>query len=232
MASTIQRRGKVIIPAFAVGRTQEIVFFLNQLISARVIPAIPVYVDSPLAVEASKIFRSHPEYFDAETREFIREAKHPALDFKGLTYVASVDESKRLNDMDESMVIISASGMAEAGRILHHLRNNVENPRNTILIVGWQAPHTLGRRLAEEQKQVRIFGQLFDVRAEIRKITGLSAHAGQDLLLKYALAVKDRVKKVYLVHGEPEVANIFQEKLKSNGMHQVEYPEWNEVVEF
>lgn len=230
MVSTIQKRGKVIIPAFAVGRTQEIVYFLNQLISDRTIPAVPVYVDSPLAVEASKIFRSHPEYFDKETFEFIREAKHPALDFKGLTYVASVDESKRLNDMDGPMVIISASGMAEAGRILHHLRNNIENPRNTILIVGWQAPHTLGRRLEEKEKQVRIFGQLFDVRAEIRKITGLSAHAGQDLLLKYALAVKDRVKKVYLVHGEPEAASVFQEKLKSNGMHQVEYPEWNQVV--
>ena len=232
MASTIKRHGKVIVPAFAVGRTQEIVFFLNQLITDRAIPAVPVYVDSPLAVEASKIFRSHPEYFDKETREFIREAKHPALDFKGLTYVASVDESKRLNDKNESMVIISASGMAEAGRILHHLKNNIQNPNNTVLIVGWQAPHTLGRRLAERQKQVRIFGELFDVRAEIRKITGLSAHAGQDMLLKYALAVKDRVKKVYLVHGEPEAATIFQEKLKSSGMHQVEYPEWNEVVEF
>jgi len=231
MVSTIKRRGKVIIPAFAVGRTQEIVFFLNQLISDHVIPAVPVYVDSPLAVEASKIFRSNPDYFDNETREFIREAKHPALDFKGLTYVASVDESKRLNDIDEPLVIISASGMAEAGRILHHLKNNIQNPKNTVLIVGWQAPDTLGRRLAEGQKQVRIFGELFDVRAEIRKITGLSAHAGQDLLLKYALAVKDRVKKVYLVHGEPEVANIFQEKLKSSGMHQVEYPEWNQVVE-
>ena len=232
MVSTMLRRGKVIVPAFAVGRTQEIVYFLNQLISEKLIFPLPVYVDSPLAVEASKIFRSHPEYFDAETRAFIREARHPALDFNGLTYTANVEESKRINDMDGSMVIISASGMAETGRILHHLKNNIANPQNTILIVGWQAPDTLGRRLAEGQKQVRIFGELFDVRAEIRKITGLSAHAGQDLLLKYALAVKDRVKKVYLVHGEPEVANIFQEKLKSNGMHQVEYPEWNEVVEF
>ena len=130
------------------------------------------------------------------------------------------------------MVIISASGMAETGRILHHLKNNIQNPNNTVLIVGWQAPDTLGRRMAEGQKEVRIFGELFDVNAEIRKITGLSAHAGQDLLLKYALGVKDRVKKVYLVHGEPEVAAIFQEKLRSSGMHQVEYPEWNQVVEF
>lgn len=232
MLTTMRRLGKIIVPAFSVGRTQEIVYFLNQLISENVISPLPVFVDSPLAVEASKIFRSFPEYFDEETRNFIRAENHPALDFKGLTYVGSVEESKSINNMPGSMVIISASGMAETGRILHHLKNNIQNPNNTVLIVGWQAPDTLGRRLAEGQKQVRIFGELFDVRAEIRKITGLSAHAGQDLLLKYALNVKDRVKKVYLVHGEPEVASIFQEKLKSNGMHQVEYPEWNQVVEF
>ena len=160
MIRNARQHGKVIIPAFAVGRTQEIVYFLNQLISENIIPPIPVYVDSPLAVQASRIFRSYPEYFDEETRQFIREEKHPALDFKGLTYVSSVEESKKLNDMDEPMVIISASGMAEAGRILHHLKNNIENPRNTVLIVGWQAPDTLGRRLKEHDKQVRIFGAL------------------------------------------------------------------------
>jgi metallo-beta-lactamase family protein len=231
MLTTTKRLGKVIVPAFAVGRTQEIVYFLNQLISTDVISPLPVYVDSPLAVEASKIFRAYPEYFDDETNDFIRNERHPALDFKGLTYVASVEESKSINSMVGSMVIISASGMAETGRILHHLKNNIQNPNNTILIVGWQAPDTLGRRMAEGEKQVRIFGELFDVNAEIRKITGLSAHAGQDLLLRYALAVKDRVKKVFLVHGEPDVATIFMEKLKSSGMHQVEYPVMNEQVE-
>ncbi len=231
MMTTMKRLGKVIVPAFSVGRTQEIVYFLNQLISEDVISPLPVFVDSPLAVEASKIFRAYPDYFDQETRDFIRAENHPALDFKGLTYVASVEESKSINNMPGSMVIISASGMAETGRILHHLKNNIQNPNNTVLIVGWQAPDTLGRRMAEGQKEVRIFGELFDVNAEIRKITGLSAHAGQDLLLKYALSVKDRVKKVYLVHGEPEVAAIFQEKLRSSGMQQVEYPEWNQVVE-
>jgi metallo-beta-lactamase family protein len=231
MLKTVGRRGKVIIPAFAVGRTQEIVYFLNRLISEKTIPPLPVYVDSPLAVEASKIFRSYPEYFDEETREFIREEKQPALDFKGLHYVGSVEESKRLNDMDEPMVIISASGMAETGRILHHLKNNIENPRNTVLIVGWQAPDTLGRRLKEKEKQVRIFGALYDVRAEVETIDGLSAHAGQDLLLQYAAAVKDRAEKIFLVHGEPEAAAVFTEKLKEQGITRVEYPVQKQIVE-
>jgi len=231
MIRTVSRRGKVIIPAFAVGRTQEIVFFLNRLISENVIPPIPVFVDSPLAVEASKVFRSFPEYFDEETREFIRQEKHPALDFKGLRYVGSVDESKKLNDMDGPMMIISASGMAETGRILHHLKNNIENPRNTVLIVGWQAPDTLGRQLKENAKQVRIFGALYDVRAEVATIDGLSAHAGQDFLLQYARAVKDRAEKIYLVHGEPEVAAVFEGLLKQEGFRQVEYPAQKQVAE-
>lgn len=231
MVRTVNRHGKVIIPAFAVGRTQEIVFFLNQLISEKIIPPIPVYVDSPLAVEASKIFRSYPEYFDEETSEFIRQEKHPALDFKGLHYVGSVDESKKLNDMDESMVIISASGMAETGRILHHLKNNIENPRNTVLIVGWQAPDTLGRHLKENTKQVRIFGALYDVRAEIATIDGLSAHAGQDFLLQYARSVKDQAEKIFLVHGEPKVAAVFEGLLKQEGFKQVEYPAQKQIAE-
>ena len=132
-----------------------------------------MYVDSPLAVEASKIFRSYPEYFDEETRQFIRQEKHPALDFKGLTYVSSVEECKKLNDMDEPMVIISASGMAETGRILHHLKNNIENPRNTVLIVGWQAPDTLGRRLKEQTSRCVSLERLYDVRAEVETIDGL-----------------------------------------------------------
>ena len=129
------------------------------------------------------------------------------------------------------MVIISASGMAETGRILHHLKNNIENPRNTVLIVGWQAPDTLGRRLKEKEKQVRIFGALYDVRAEVETIDGLSAHAGQDLLLQYAAAVKDRAEKIFLVHGEPEAAAVFTEKLKEQGITRVEYPVQKQIVE-
>ena len=159
------------------------------------------------------------------------EHRHPALDFKGLTYIGSVDESKRLNDLKGPMVIISASGMAETGRILHHLRNNIENPANTILIVGWQAPNTLGRRLAEGDHQVRIFGQLFDRRAEVKTIDGLSAHAGQDVLLNYARQVKGHAKKIFLVHGEPDKAAIFEQKLKEEGIGPVQYPLWQETVE-
>lgn len=228
---TFARGGKVIIPAFAVGRTQEIVYFMNQLITDGTISPVPVYVDSPLAVEASQIFQQYPEYFDAETNAFIREHHHPALDFEGLTYISSVEESKALNNKHEPMVIISASGMAETGRILHHLKNNVENPRNTVLIVGWQAPDTLGRRLVEGAKELRIFGQLFEVRAEVQTINGLSAHAGQDALLKYAAAVKGRAKKIYLVHGEQDAATAFMQKLNENGIGPFEYPVWKEQVE-
>ncbi len=211
---TVERGGKVIIPAFAVGRTQELVFDLNQMMTEGDVPLVPVYVDSPLAVNASQVFRRHPECFDAETRKFVQEARHPALDFKMLTYIQSVDESKALNDRHEPMVIISASGMAETGRILHHLRNNIENPLNTICIVSWQAPDTLGRRLAEREQQVRIFGEPYNVKAEIATIGGLSGHAGQDLLVDYASAVKDQVKQIFLVHGEPSPAEALREKLR------------------
>ncbi len=228
---TFDRGGKVIIPAFAVGRTQEIVYFLNQLVSEGEIPQVPVYVDSPLAVAASQIFTQYPEYFDRETNRFIREHRHQALDFKGLTYISSVEESKALNYRKDPMVIISASGMAEAGRILHHLKNNIENPRNTVLIVGWQAPNTLGRRLVEGLPEVRIYGQLYDLRAEVKTIKGLSAHAGQKLLLEYAGAVKDRVKKVFLVHGEEDAAGILMGKLKALGFGDVSYPQLNEYAE-
>ncbi len=228
---TVQRGGKIIIPAFAVGRTQDIVYFLDRMISEGEVKEIPVYVDSPLAVEASKIFLDFPDYFDEEARQLMREHRHPALDFKGLHYVSSVEESKSLNNMKGSMVIISASGMAETGRILHHLRNNIENPANTILIVGWQAPYTLGRRLAERDNQVRIFGQLFERRAEVETIGGLSAHGGQEMLLQYARQVKGHAKEIFLVHGEPETAAIFKQKLESEGIGPVKYPEYQETVE-
>ena len=228
---TCDRGGKVIIPAFAVGRTQEIVFFLNQMISDRIIPPLPVYVDSPLAVQASKIFASYPEYFDPETNQFIREHRHQALDFKGLTYVQSVEESKSINNKKGPMVIISASGMAETGRILHHLKNNIEDEKNTVLIVGWQAPYTLGRRLVEGADEVRIFGELYKLRCEVGVVTGLSAHAGQDLLVKYAAAMQGRVKDIYLVHGEEDAANALMNKLQEHGITNVHYPELTQVVE-
>jgi metallo-beta-lactamase family protein len=228
---TFQRGGKVIVPSFAVGRTQELVYFLNQMESSGDLPHIPVYVDSPLAVEASKIFDEFPQYFDDETRKFVRASMHPALSFKGLKYIQSVDESKALNDRYQPMVIISASGMAETGRILHHLRNNIENSRNCIVIVSWQAPYTLGRRLVDGDKKVKIFGEEFDVHAEVVSIGGLSAHAGQDMLLRYAQASRASLKQLILVHGEENAEAAFQQKLVEAGIGPVVYPKMFDTIE-
>jgi metallo-beta-lactamase family protein len=228
---TVKRGGKVIIPAFAVGRTQELVYHLNMMMFIRDVPPVPVFVDSPLAVNASQVFRKHPECFDDETRWFVQQASHPALDFKLLTYVQSVEESKALNLRKDPMVIISASGMAETGRILHHLKNNIEDPKNTVCIVSWQAPNTLGRRLADREKQVRIFGEPYNVHAEIATIGGLSGHAGQDLLTRYAVNVRDTIKKVFLVHGEAVPAAALTEKLKSQKMGEVYYPALHSSVD-
>ena len=229
---TVERGGKVVVPAFAVGRTQELVYDLNRMISDGEIPRIPVFVDSPLAINASEIFRAHPEYYDDETHEFMRTGHHPALDFPGLRYTRPVAESKEINEMDEPMVIISASGMAEAGRILHHLIHNIEDPRNTICIVSWQAPYTLGRRLAERQPKVRIFGEEVKVKAEIATIGGLSAHAGQDFLLDYAQSASDNgLKHIFLVHGEEDAASVLMGKMKDRGIQPVSFPEYGEVAE-
>ncbi|HEX9333694.1 MAG TPA: MBL fold metallo-hydrolase, partial [Anaerolineales bacterium] len=231
VARTIKRGGKVIIPAFAVERTQELVYHLNMMMYANHLTPVPVFVDSPLAVHASTVFTKHLECFDPETRWFVQQARHPALDFKMLTYVQSVEESKALNQRKDPMVIISASGMAETGRILHHLRNNIENPLNTVCIVSWQAPNTLGRRLADREKHVKIFGEPYTVRAEVATIGGLSGHAGQDLLIDYASAVKQVVQKVFLVHGEERPAAALTEKLMEKNIHNVYYPELHSSVE-
>lgn len=228
---TAARGGKVIVPSFAVGRTQELVFDLNRMVADGEIKPLPVIVDSPLVVNTTDVFRRHPEYFDKETREFVRENRHPALQFPGLRYVRSVDESKALNERHESMVIISASGMAETGRILHHLKNNIGDPRNTVTIVSWQAPDTLGRRLADGDKQVRIFGDPYDVRAEVVTIPGLSAHAGQDLLVSYAASIKQSVKKIFLIHGEQGPAQALTAKLKDQSIRDVHYPTLHSSVD-
>ena len=190
------------------------------------IPEIPVYVDSPLAIRASQVFREHPECFDEETREFIAQDKHnSALGFDRLHYTLSVEESKSINFANPPYVVISASGMAETGRILHHLKNHIEDARNTVLIVSWQAPHTLGRRLADQEKEIRIFGKKYRRRAEVVTINGFSAHAGQKGLLAYAGATRETLKKVFLVHGEPRGAEPLMGKLKEVGIREVVYPE-------
>lgn len=228
--ATVARGGKIIVPAFAVGRTQEIVYYLNRMIQAREIPGLPVFVDSPLAVDVSDVFKKHAELFDAETRRLIQE-NGDIFGFKSLTYTRSVEESKAINDRRGPCVIISASGMAEVGRILHHLKHNLEAPRNTVLIVSWQAPNTLGRRLAEREPEVKIFGEWYKVRAQVATINGLSGHAGCDLLIKWATALKPRVKNIFLVHGEPESAAALKASLEAAGLRGVHAPALHESVE-
>ncbi len=229
---TLERGGKVIIPAFSVGRTQELVYYIHQMMDRGDIPRIPVYVDSPLAVNVTDVVRAHPEYFDEEARAFMSNDRHTSpLKFPMLHYTRSVEESKALNGRKEPMVIISASGMAEAGRILHHLRNNIEDKRNTIVIVSWQAPYTLGRRLADREKRVRIFGEVYTRRAEVVTIGGFSAHAGRRMLLEYAAADRGRLKQVFLVHGEHKSASALQEGLREEQISPVFYPAMHSHVE-
>jgi metallo-beta-lactamase family protein len=229
---TIKRGGKVIIPAFSVGRTQMLTYCLAERMETGLIPDIPVVVDSPLAVAASDIYRKHSECYDEETWKFISEHRHPALDFNNLIYTRTVDESKALNDFKEPMIIISASGMAESGRILHHLKNNIEDGRNTIVIISWQSPETLGRRLADGERKVRIFGEEYFRKAEVSTIGGLSAHAGQDILADYALASRKSLKKIILVHGEEKSSSALKEKLNEyEGMPDILFPGKMEVLE-
>jgi len=229
---TSARKGKIIIPAFAVGRTQVLVYYLHQMIEKGEIPRLPVFVDSPLAINVTQIFREHPEFFDEEAQAFMRHDPHgTALGFELLTLTRSVEESKAINDLKGPAVIISASGMAETGRILHHLRNNIEDARNTILITSWMAPHTLGRRLAEGQKKVRIFGEMHDVKAQVVSINGLSAHADQTFLRQYALASRETLQRLYLVHGEPQAAAALTDLLRQDGLQEIHFPQRGETIE-
>ena len=203
VSETARRGGKVIIPAFAVGRTQEIVFRLDELANEGKLPPIHVFVDSPLAVDVTEIFRAHPECYDSSLVEYMRSDPNP-FGFSRLTYVRDVEGSKRLNASRLPMVIISASGMCEAGRILHHLRNNVEDPRNTVMIVGYCAEHTLGRRIVERQPEVRIFGEPYRLRAQVEVMNAYSAHADEPELVSFVGHLdRDRLKQIFLVHGDP-----------------------------
>jgi metallo-beta-lactamase family protein len=199
--STVARRGgKIFIPAFAVGRTQEILYELHGLALARKIPEIPVYVDSPLAVNATDIFRIHPDIMDQH--EQLVGAVPEVFQFRMVRYVRSVEESKRLNDLRGPAVIIAASGMAESGRILHHLRNGLGDHRNMVLIVGWQASYTLGNRLREGAREVRIFGEEVPVRAEVQQVAGYSAHGDRNDLRSWIEGLGERPKRAWAVHGE------------------------------
>jgi len=227
---TCQRGGKIIVPAFAVGRTQQLVYLLHRLFDEKRIPRIPIFVDSPLAVEATKVFRSHPECYDAETREYLLNNEDP-FGFSSLRYITEAGDSKALNDLRGPFVVISASGMCEAGRILHHLKNNIEDPRNTILITGFMAQDTLGRKLVDKLPEVPVFGEPLRLRAEVVKLNELSAHADQQELLDWLKCMAGSVKKVFLVHGEPSQAQALASRIRKEFGLECAIPERGQTFE-
>jgi len=200
---TARRGGRIIVPAFAVGRTQQLVLLLHELTNQNRIPNIPIFVDSPLALNVTQVHRDHPECFGEETLRFLFNHEDP-FGFARLKYIREAADSKKLNDLHGPFIVISASGMCEQGRILHHLRNNIEDPRNTVLITGFQASDTLGRKLIEKWPEVLIFGEPMRVRAEISSLDELSGHADQAEILQWIAPQAPSIRKVFLVHGEPE----------------------------
>lgn len=209
---TVQRQGKVLIPSFAVERTQQLLYSLNKLHDSKCIPAIPIFVDSPLAVSATEIFRLHPECFNEEVYRFLFEKRNP-FGFEGLRLIREASESKALNDLKEPAVIIAASGMCESGRILHHLRNHIEDSSTTVLFVGYCAEQTLGWKLRNGQKQVNILGDPFHVNARIEILDSYSGHADHSELLEWFGKVAGAKKNVFLVHGEPERSEALRQAL-------------------
>ena len=216
------RGGKIMIPSFAVGRTQELVYSLHHLFRAGEIPGVAIYVDSPLAVDATAVFRLHPELFDRG--EGMIEATTALFDFPLVRYVRDVTESKRINTLHGPAVIIAASGMAESGRILHHLANHLGDPRCMVLLVGFQAEHTLGRRIQEGRKTVRVFGEEVEVRCEVETISGYSAHADRHELRNWVRRLGGPIRRAFVVHGESEASKAMAEILKQEGVGKVDIP--------
>ncbi len=226
---TYRRGGKVIIPAFAVGRTQHLVYLLHELRLQGEIPRLPIYVDSPLAIDVTGAYRAHPECYDAETRAFMQgNGVRDPFGFADLIYTRTTEESKQINFLREPAIIISASGMAETGRILHHLKNNIEDPRSTVLIVGFQAENTLGRRLVDGEQRVRIFGEEYAVRAQVEFTSGLSGHADRDGLLDWVGSFQKRPRQVYLVHGEFGPAQALARSLQEEFGISAKIPDWKQ----
>ncbi|MFK7851027.1 MAG: MBL fold metallo-hydrolase RNA specificity domain-containing protein [Akkermansiaceae bacterium] len=211
----VKSGGRILIPAFAVERTQKLLYVLHELFASKQLPPIPVYVDSPLAVSATEIYRLHPDSFNEEVYNTLFEKQNP-FGFEDLTLVRSVKGSKALNDLEGMAIIISASGMCEAGRILHHLRNNIENPETTILFVGYCAERTLGRRIRDGAKEVNILGDRFKVNANIEIVDSFSGHADHSELLEYYDRIGGEKKKTWLVHGEEESSQALRESLAKN----------------
>jgi metallo-beta-lactamase family protein len=226
------RKGKIVIPAFSVGRTQEIVYSLHQLIDRGKINELPVFIDSPLSVNATEVFLLHPECYDKETNQFLMQtgSRNP-FSFASVHYVREVEKSKAINDMEGPAVIISASGMAETGRILHHLKNNIGDSRNAVVIVGWQAPDTLGRRLVEKQPEVKIFGEPYRRRAEVYVLNGFSSHADRNELLGWFDQVRNpSLEHVYVVHGEKSASSALADAIVERGVSEVLIPERGQEV--
>lgn len=226
---TAQRGGKIIIPAFSVGRTQEIVYSLHQLCDAGRIPDIPIYVDSPLSTNVTDVFRLHPECFDEETCALLLSSGDP-FGFGRLRYTRDVEESKKLNNSPMPCVIISASGMCETGRIVHHLKNNIEDWKNTVLIVSYQAEHTLGKRLVDLAKEVRIFGEMYTRRADVTVINGFSAHADRNELLTWVRRIDGGLRQVFLVHGDPDQSEALADSIRAERDCRVTIPERGETA--
>ena len=226
----LQKKGKLIIPAFSVGRTQEILFALNQLELERRLPELDYFVDSPLSVEATQIVKRYPQYFNKTIQKILLSDNDP-FGFKGLKFIKTVDESKMLNFRNGPFVIISASGMADAGRVKHHISNNIESSRNTILFSGYCEPRSLGGKLIAGRKEVNIFGVAHEVHAEIGAIMSMSAHGDYEDLSQF-LACQDSslVKRLFLVHGEYEVQQAFRERLMRKGFNDVEIPELHSEI--
>ncbi len=221
----IRKDGKLIIPAFSIGRTQEIVFVLNNLYNQGRLPKIQVYVDSPLSVNATEVFRRHPECMNQEVKTVMRTDPDP-FGFNSLHYIKNVEESKALNDSDEPCIIISSSGMAEAGRVKHHIANNISNWRNTILMVGYCSPTSLGARIQEPGlRHISIFGEIHEVNAHITKIEAFSGHGDYSEMINFLNCQdKETIRQLFLVHGEYEVQQFYKEQLEGNGFRNIEIP--------
>lgn len=228
--TTAARGGKILIPAFSLGRTQEIVYSLHKLMDEGNIPKLPVYVDSPLSVNVTAVFRKHLDALDEDTQKIFLDDKQDPFEFKQLRYTESVEESKALNNHNGPCIIVASSGMCEHGRILHHLKNSIEDHRNTLVIVGFQAQNTLGRKLIEKMNPVNIFGKPHEVRIEIKIMNAYSAHADRSDLLDYAKKVKN-LKKLILVHGEDQACEDLKTAMIQNGIADVIVPSFGDVLE-
>jgi metallo-beta-lactamase family protein len=227
----VRKQGKLIIPSFAIGRTQDIVFSLNKFYNAGLLPKIQIYVDSPLAVNATTIFRLHSECFNDEVMKVVETDDDP-FGFNSLHYITATNDSKKLNSFKKPCIIISASGMMEAGRIKHHLANNISNPNNTILVVGYCAPRTLGARLVNGEKNVSIFGTRYNVNAEIARIEAFSGHGDYNEMMAFLKCQdKSAIKKVFLVHGDYDTQLFYKGQMEAAGYGAIEIPEaMSEVI--